>query len=202
MIKEMTFDNIYHEHVLYYTLQSISALLNKHKMNVFRVEHIMTHGGSLRVYASKDKRDIEDNVTNLIKSENNMKLDQLQTYKSFANQLKARIHEIRDLLLNLKDQNKFVIGYGAPAKSSTMINSIGLDNSLIQYIVEDSPLKQGLLTPGSHIPIVSPDKIHDKLPDYIVIFAWNYAPEIIKKLEKYKNKGVRFIIPMPTVTTI
>jgi hypothetical protein len=83
-----------------------------------------------------------------------------------------------------------------------MINSIGLDNSLIQYIVEDSPLKQGLLTPGSHIPIVSPDKIHDKLPDYIVIFAWNYAPEIIKKLEKYKNKGVRFIIPMPTVTTI
>ncbi len=171
-------------------------------MNIFRVEQISTHGGSLRVHASKDTRDIEDNVSEIKELEKDMKLDQLQTYLSFANQLKARIHEIRDLLLNLKDQNKFVIGYGAPAKSSTMINSIGLDNSLIQYIVEDSPLKQGLLTPGSHIPIVSPDKIHDKLPDYIVIFAWNYAPEIIKKLEKYKNKGVRFIIPMPTVTTI
>jgi 2-polyprenyl-3-methyl-5-hydroxy-6-metoxy-1,4-benzoquinol methylase len=202
MIKEMTFDNIYHEHVLYYSLQSISVLLRKHKMNIFRVEQISTHGGSLRVHASKDTRDIEDNVSEIKELEKDMKLDQLQTYLSFANQLKARIHEIRDLLLNLKDQNKFVIGYGAPAKSSTMINSIGLDNSLIQYIVEDSPLKQGLLTPGSHIPIVSPDKIHDKLPDYIVIFAWNYAPEIIKKLEKYKNKGVRFIIPMPTVTTI
>ena len=202
MIKEMTFDNIYHEHVLYYSLQSISVLLRKHKMNIFRVEQISTHGGSLRVHASKDTRDIEDNVSEIKELEKDMKLGQLQTYLSFANQLKARIHEIRDLLLNLKDQNKFVIGYGAPAKSSTMINSIGLDNSLIQYIVEDSPLKQGLLTPGSHIPIVSPDKIHDKLPDYIVIFAWNYAPEIIKKLEKYKNKGVRFIIPMPTVTTI
>ena len=136
------------------------------------------------------------------KSENNMKLDQLQTYKSFANQLKERIQEIKELLLELKKQNKFVIGYGAPAKSSTMINSIGLDNNLIQYIVEDSPLKQGLITPGSHIPIVSPEMIDEKYPDYIVIFAWNYATEIMKKLEKYKKNGVKFIIPMPIVTTI
>jgi len=202
MLKEMTFDNIYHEHVLYYCLKSISSLLDRHGMVIFKVEHISTHGGSIRVYVSKDKRVVEDSVYEIRKLEENMLLDNIETYQSFANQLMVRIAEIRSFILDLKEKRKYVVGYGAPAKSSTIINSIGLDNSMIQYIVEDSPLKQGLFTPGSHIPIVDPSMLDKNLPDFIIIFAWNYSIDIMKKLEKYKAKGVRFIIPMPKLKLI
>ncbi len=201
-INDMTYDNIYHEHVFYYSLHSLIQLFQRHNMRIFKAERISSHGGSLRIYVAKDDRTIDNSVHNMTDPERTMKIENLHTYQAFAEGLMKRIGDLRALFLELKQRRKLVAGYGAPAKSSTMINSVGLDVSLIRYIVEDAPLKQGLYAPGSHIPIVSPDMLEKNPPDYLVIFAWNYADDIMRKLEKLRSRGVEFIIPMPEIRII
>ena len=200
MIEEMTFDNIYHEHVLYYTLHSMRNLFDKHGMNVYRVERIPTHGGSIRAYIA-EKRDTEQSVIDLINQEKQNGIDDFKTMENFNNKLQGNMSEIRELFERLNKENKRIFGYGAPAKSSTMINSIGLNNKDIDLIIEDSPLKQGLFTPGSHIPITGPNILEKEIPDYLMIFAWNYADEIIKKVEEKYSK-MNYIIPMPELRII
>ncbi len=200
MIRDMTFDNIYHEHVLYYTIHSMINLFDKHNMTVYNVEKIPTHGGSIRAYISEGKSP-QQSVNNLIREEKENGIDNLQTLENFNKKLQNNIEQIRELFVKLKKDNKRIFGYGAPAKSSTMINSIGLDNSNIELIIEDSPLKQGLFTPGSHIPITSPDILEKEIPDYLMIFAWNYSDEIIKKVED-KYQKLNYIIPMPELRVI
>mgnify|MGYP003306160410 FL=1 len=203
MIKEMTFDNIYHEHVLYYTVHSIVNLFKRHDMTVYKVEKIPTHGGSIRVYIAHAKVQSENHksVYDILNEEKQNGIDNLQTLENFNDKLQNNIEQIRELFSKLKKDNKRIFGYGAPAKSSTMINSIGLDNSNIELIIEDSPLKQGLFTPGSHIPITSPDILEKEIPDYLMIFAWNYSDEIIKKVED-KYQKLNYIIPMPELRVI
>ena len=203
MIEEMTFDNIYHEHVLYYTVHSIINLFKRHDMTVYKVDKIPTHGGSIRVYISHSKfqRENDESVNKILNEEKQNGIDNLKTLEMFNDKLKNNIEEIRELFVELKRDNKRVFGYGAPAKSSTMINSIGLDNSNIELIIEDSPLKQGLFTPGSHIPITSSDILKTEIPDYLMIFAWNYSDEIIKKVED-KYQKLNYIIPMPELRVI
>ena len=201
MIKDMTFDNIYHEHVLYYTVHSMINLFDKHNMNVYKVEKIPTHGGSIRSYISKTNNPRHHSVDDLLKEEKQNGIDDLHTLEKFNDQLQNNINEIRELFNRLSNEKKRIFGYGAPAKSSTMINSIGLDNSNIELIMEDSPLKQGLFTPGSHIPITGPEILQDETPDYLMIFAWNYADEIIAKVEE-KHPNLDYIIPMPNLRLI
>ena len=124
-----------------------------------------------------------------------------KTMENFNNKLQGNMSEIRELFERLNKENKRIFGYGAPAKSSTMINSIGLNNKDIDLIIEDSPLKQGLFTPGSHIPITGPNVLEKEIPDYLMIFAWNYADEIIKKVEEKYSK-MNYIIPMPELRII
>ena len=201
MIKDMTFDNIYHEHVLYYTIHSMINLFDKHNMNVYKVEKIPTHGGSIRGYISKTNNPRHHSVDDLLKEEKQNGIDDLHTLEKFNDQLQNNINEIRELFNRLSNEKKRIFGYGAPAKSSTMINSIGLDNSNVELIIEDSPLKQGLFTPGSHIPITGPEILQDETPDYLMIFAWNYADEIIAKVEE-KHPNLNYIIPMPNLRVI
>jgi len=200
MIRDMTFDNIYHEHVLYYTLHSMINLFNKHNMTVYNVEKIPTHGGSIRAYISEGKSP-QQSVNDLIREERENGIDNLQTLEKFNDKLQKNIKEIRELFNRLNKENKRIFGYGAPAKSSTMINSIGLNNNSVELIIEDSPLKQGLFTPGSHIPITGPEILEKETPDYLMIFAWNYADEIIKKVEEKYSK-MNYIIPMPELKII
>tara|TARA_B110000014_G_scaffold254733_1_gene235666 strand:- start:666 stop:1184 length:519 start_codon:yes stop_codon:yes gene_type:complete len=169
-------------------------------MTVYNVEKIPTHGGSIRAYISEGKSP-QQSVNNLIREEKENGIDNLQTLENFNKKLQSNIEQIRELFVKLKKDNKRIFGYGAPAKSSTMINSIGLDNSNIELIIEDSPLKQGLFTPGSHIPITSPDILEKEIPDYLMIFAWNYSDEIIKKVED-KYQKLNYIIPMPELRVI
>jgi len=201
-INDMTYDNIYHEHVFYYSLYSLTRLFERHGMNIFKAERIGTHGGSLRIYVCKDNRTPDDGLEQFTSYEKEMQLHKLETYQMFADELMKRIGELRDFFSVLKQQGKLVAGYGAPAKSSTMINSIKLDANIIRYVVEDAPMKQGLYTPGSHIPIVSPAMLEEKIPEFIIIFAWNYANDIMRKLEKFKKQGLKFVIPMPKVRII
>ena len=200
MIRDMTFDNIYHEHVLYYTIHSMINLFDKHNMTVYNVEKIPTHGGSIRAYISEGKSP-QQSVNDLIREERENGIDNLQTLEKFNDKLQKNIKEIRELFNRLNKENKRIFGYGAPAKSSTMINSIGLNNNSVELIIEDSPLKQGLFTPGSHIPITGPEILEKETPDYLMIFAWNYADEIIKKVEEKYSK-MNYIIPMPELKII
>ncbi len=200
MIRDMTFDNIYHEHVLYYTIHSMINLFDKHDMTVYNVEKIPTHGGSIRVYISEGKSP-RQSVNDLVREEKENGIDNLQTLEKFNDKLQKNIKEIRELFNRLNKENKRIFGYGAPAKSSTMINSIGLNNNSVELIIEDSPLKQGLFTPGSHIPITGPEILEKETPDYLMIFAWNYADEIIKKVEE-KYSRMNYIIPMPELRII
>ena len=200
MIRDMTFDNIYHEHVLYYTIHSMINLFDKHNMTVYNVEKIPTHGGSIRAYISEGKSP-QQSVNDLIREERENGIDNLQTLEKFNDKLQKNIKEIRELFNRLNKENKRIFGYGAPAKSSTMINSVGLNNNSVELIIEDSPLKQGLFTPGSHIPITGPEILEKETPDYLMIFAWNYADEIIKKVEE-KYSRMNYIIPMPELRII
>jgi len=205
MLRELTFDNIYHEHVMYYTVHSLVNLFQIHKMNIIDIEKIPTHGGSIRAYVSKSRdsrpTEINQNVFNLLQEEKSNQIGNFQIMEEFSKKLEINIQEIFNLVNKICNENKTIFGYGAPAKSSTIINSIGLNNKHIELIIEDSPLKQGLFTPGSHIPITSPDILLEKKPDYLMIFAWNYADEIIKKVEK-KYQPMNYIIPMPELKIV
>jgi len=205
MIRDLTFDNIYHEHVFYYTIASLRRLFKIHGMGIFRAERISTHGGSIRVYVSRDNREIERSVVDLLNEEKAARLSNPSIYKAFARMVLGRLGEISNLILELNAQHKTIAGYGAPAKLSTLLNSIKIKKGLsfyIQYIVEDNPLKQGLYTPGTHIPIFGPKMLEKEMPDYLIIFAWNYANDIMKKCQKYKDMGTKFIIPMPKLEVV
>ena len=164
-------------------------------------DRINTHGGSLRVYVAKDNRIVENSVKDLMNEERLVDLNNKNTIIEFASNVDLKLAKLREVFKELKDKGNNIAGYGAPAKSSTLINSIGLTNETIDYIVEDSKLKQGLVTPGSKIPIVDSNMLETNRPDYLVIFAWNYADEIIRKIEDRYQK-FNYIIPMPELKII
>ena len=198
-IQTMTFDNVYHEHMSYYTLMSLDYFFKKHGMKVFKVQNVPTHGGSLRVFAAKNNsiHKVDISVEKMLDDEKNMGIGDFETYKKFGD----KVYKMRDKLVNyiknIKKQDKKIAGYGAPAKSNTLLNFCNMGRDYIDYIVEDNPLKQGLFAPGTHIPVVSPKTLDEKTPDYILILAWNFADEILAKTKKYAEKGIKFVIPLP-----
>lgn len=201
-IMDLTFDNIYHEHIFYYTLRSLSRLFAKHNMTIFDVEKIPTHGGSLRVYVTEGDREIGGSIASVARDEENMSLHREDTYLRFASEVRKRLRQIVDLLTEISGKGEVIAGYGAPAKSSTLLNSLTLegkrlDDTIIRYIIEDNILKQGLYTPGTHIPITNPGTLDEQPPTYLLILAWNYAEEIMRKCESYRGKNGKFIVPMP-----
>jgi SAM-dependent methyltransferase len=198
-LKDMTFDNIYHEHLSYYSLSALKYFFESHNLNIFDVEEVETHGGSIRVFIQRkgSKYEISSKVNDILKGEKEAGLEKIETYVEYA----KKVYLIKDKIVSyvdkLKAENKKISGYGAPAKSSTLLNFCKIGNNKLDYIVDDSPLKVGLYTPGTHIPIVSSKELDRNTPDCIIILAWNFAEEIIKKTEKFANLGVRFIIPLP-----
>jgi len=198
-IRTMTFDNVYHEHLYYYTLTSLNKFFRSQGMEIIDVEHVDTHGGSLRVYAQKQgaARKITNAVQNLLQEEKEKKVDDIETYKAFALKITTVKTELKNYIKKIKDQHKSIAGYGAPAKSTTLLNYCGITSEEIDYIVDDNPLKMGLYTPGTHISVVSSEKLKTNKPDYLLILAWNFAPEILQKTKFLAEQGTQFIIPLP-----
>jgi len=198
-IETMTFDNVYHEHMSYYTLSSLDFFFNKHDMQAFRVERVATHGGSLRVFAAKksSKHKVHESIKKLLDYEKSIGIDDFETYRKFGQEVYGVRDKLVDYIKNIKKQNKKIAAYGAPAKGNTLLNFCNIGKDYIEYIVEDNPLKQGLYAPGTHIPVVSSKMLDENLPDYILILAWNFADEILEKTKKYREKGVKFIVPLP-----
>jgi len=188
-LKDLTFDNIYHEHYNYWSLTSLINFFKNFEGKIFRAERISTHGGSLRIYVKKGKKiKIENNVKNLLKEEEKFGIKNYNTYLEFA----KKVYKIRDNVIKninkLKSDNKSIVGYGSPAKATTALNFFGISNE-IECIVEDNKLKQGKFLPGMKIPIKSKKKIKEK-PDCALVLAWNFFEEIKKRNNNFAHKFI------------
>lgn len=199
MIEEMLFDMIYHEHLSYIAVTSLRSLLNHFDLEIFAIDRVTSHGGSLRVFIQKKTggRAVSPEVDRLLENEAKKGYGSGALYTDFT----KRVHQVREDLVTfvreLKSQEMSISGYGAPAKGNTLINFCGFRSSEIDYLVDDNPFKQNLLSPGAHIPVVSSKHLFERPTNSVIIFAWNFAEEIIRKMEPLRQKGVKFIIPLP-----
>src|SRR3989338_6905205 len=200
LIGEGGFDQIYHEHLCYFSLRPLIFLAEKFGLKIFDVELIPVHGESLRVYAGK-KQKVFDSVAALLNKEKELGLHDPETFLSFSKKVEKNKKDLTDLLTRLKKEKKGIAGYGATAKGNTLLNHFGIDNKTIDFISDTTPLKQGLFAPGSHIPIYSRES-WPRVPDYFLLLAWNYADAIIAKEKEYRDKGGKFIIPVPEVRIV
>ena len=202
-IGKVEFDTIYHEHLSYLSVRSIAKVFEKYDMEVFDLEHFDIHGGSLIFFiGNKDVHDISPKVEQYIFIEKQKRFDSIDTYYHFADKVSLVKKELLQLLNDLKSQGKTIVGYGAAAKGNTLLNYCGISTDLIDYIVDKSPHKQNLYTPGTHIPVLNTDKLLEELPDYTLLLAWNFADEILEQQKLYREKGGKFIIPIPHIQIV
>jgi nucleoside-diphosphate-sugar epimerase/SAM-dependent methyltransferase len=192
-IKDLTFDNIYHEHVNYWSVTSIKNFFDRLGYKVYKVEHIDTHGGSIRVYIKKETNDIDISVVEFLINEEEFGLKDYNTYLEFAKRVEQAKTNVTKNIKTLKDQGLTLVGYGSPAKATTSLNYFGITSNEIDYIIEDNPLKHGKILPGVRIPIYSKSKLDEKLPDVIIVMAWNFFEEIKNNNQDLIAKGVKFI---------
>ena len=195
------FDNIYHEHRSFFSLTPLMKLLKKFNLEAFDVEEHNTQGGSIRVFAAhKGKRKIEKRLTKALSDENEIGITNLDTYLGFQARIDYIKIKLNQMLAELKISNKQIAGYGASAKSNTLLNYCGIGVNYLDYIVDETPYKYGLYSPGLHIPVISSKEEQKRFgkPDYYLLLVWNYADKIIAKENDYIKNGGQFIIPIPT----
>ena len=202
-IENTEFDTIYHEHVFYFSLTALQPLFNRHGLEIFRVERIPIHGGSLRLFAGIRGAHPEDcSVKVLLEEEKRKGVGTLAYYEGFAKRVVELKRALLQLIDRLRQEGKSVAAYGASAKGSTLLNFFGLDHRALQFAADRSTYKQGRLTPGTHIPIVPPEKLVEARPDYTLLLTWNFAEEILEQQKSYRQQGGRFIIPIPEVRVV
>ncbi len=197
LLDHVEYDTVYHEHLSYFALAPLVRLMTDAGLHVFDVRRIAVHGGSLRVYASRDPRPAGVEVERLRALERERQLDTLAPYEAFAERVHAQREALVGLLRTLKADGKRVAGYGAPAKGNTMLNYGGIDTALLDYTVDKNPLKQGLFTPGMRVPVRPAEMLLSDRPDYVLLLAWNFADEILRQQVAYRDAGGRFIHPLP-----
>jgi SAM-dependent methyltransferase len=205
LIERNEFDTIYHEHFSYFSMLTTARILRAHRLEVFDVEELSTHGGSLRVYACRmddGTHGIQPSVERLIAEEKKAGLGSVEGYGGFARQVKETKLALVEFLISAVREGKSVAGYGAPGKSATLLHYCGIGKDLIEYTVDRSPYKQGRFLPGSRIPVFHPDRIRETKPDYVVILPWNLKDEIIDQLQFIREWGGRFVVPIPKVTIV
>jgi 2-polyprenyl-3-methyl-5-hydroxy-6-metoxy-1,4-benzoquinol methylase len=198
LLKKNLFDTIYHEHLSYFSIKSLLRLAELSGLEVFDIKKSDLDGGSLRVFWKKrENHRLRVNTTSinkLLKEEKDFGLHDTSAYEKFEVRVKRLKSDSNTQLAKLKEKDKSIVGYGAAAKANVLLNYFNLNTKAIEYIVDSTPYKQGLYTPGTHIPIYPEDKIYETKPDYILIFAWNFSKEIMDKNKKYKGK---FIVVEP-----
>jgi len=204
VVGDILFDTIYHEHLAYHAVRPLVSFFERHGMELIEAVRVPTHGGSLRGIAQLrgGPRDRGASVAQALALEAKAGLEKLSTYTELAARINALGQELGALLKDLKQQGKSIAGFGAPAKATTLMYHFGIGPQLIDFIVDDSPLKQGLFTPGMHIPVLSAQAVAERKPDYLVILAWNFAKPIIEKNAAFRQQGGRFIVPVPKVEVV
>ncbi len=203
LIEHSEFDTIYHEHVFYFTLTALQPLFARHGLEIFRVEHLSIHGGSLRLFAGHaGAHGVEVSVNNRLADEKSKGVGSLAYYEDFAANVLAIKRSLRELLAQLKQQGKTMAAYGASAKGSTLLNFFELGKETLDFVADRSTYKQGRLTPGTHIPILPPEALLEKRPDFTLLLTWNFADEILAQQKAYRDGGGKFIIPIPQVKVV
>jgi len=199
------FDTIYHEHFSYFSLMSVEKIFAAHRLELFDVDELWTHGGSLRIYArpAEDKsRPASERLLELRAREERLGYSRLETYRAFEVKVHAAKRRLLELLIRAREAGQRVVGYGAPGKGNTLLNFCGIRTDLVEFTVDKNPYKQGKYLPGTHIPIYAPEKLDEARPDYILILPWNFKDEILAQLAHARSWGARFIVPIPEAAVI
>jgi SAM-dependent methyltransferase len=200
LMEENQYDTIYHEHFSYFSLMTAEKIFAAHGLVLFDVEEIPTHGGSVRIYVRHAEDGVESvtaAVTKLREREVAMGLNRMATYDVFSEQVKASKRALLELLIQLRGEQKQIVGYGAPGKGNTLLNYCGIRTDFLDYTVDRNPYKQGRFLPGTHIPVYAPSRIRESRPDYILILPWNLRTEIVEQLAYVRDWGAKFIVPIP-----
>jgi hypothetical protein len=205
LMENNQFDTIYQEHYSYLSLFAVRHLFNAHHLEIFDVDELPTHGGSLRIYAkhqADQTNSLSPRVAGMLDKEKQAGLLDPAAYEQFSKKVEETKRALLGCLISLKNEGKTIVGYGAPAKGNTLLNYCGIRTDFLNYTVDANPHKQNLFLPGTHIPIRHPDQIRIDKPDYILILPWNIKEEIMDQLSFIHNWGGKYIIPIPSVEVI
>jgi SAM-dependent methyltransferase len=206
MIEAVEFDTIYHEHFSYFSLLTARDVLSRGGLRVFDIEELPTHGGSLRIWASREAAAAifpeTEAVERVLDEERRAGLDSPAGYDSFAAEVERLLADLRAFLADASAEEKRVAGYAAAAKGNTLLNSAGIGTDEVAYVVDRSPHKQGLFLPGSHVPVRDPPYVRGDRPDYLLLLAWNLRDEIIEQMAYVREWGGRFVVPVPSLQVI
>lgn len=198
LINHLEYDTVYHEHLLYVSVRPLNYLFNRYGFEVFDVEEVPIHGGTVRIYVSRIGRNKPTNaVAKIISNEEQGGAFDLERLKRFSDEVMAHRQKLVNLLRTLKSEGRTLAGVSAPAKGMTLLNFCGIGADLLDFITEKSKLKIGRYTPGAHIPVLPDPELVSRQPDYALLLAWNFADEIMANLSEYREKGGKFIIPIP-----
>lgn len=198
LIEHCEFDTIYHEHLCYFSVSALDELFTRHRLRLFDVERIPIHGGSIRLWiAPATSRPVRSSVGKLIEEERTLGLRDAARYKRLAEDVESLKRDLTSLLHRLRSEGSRIGAYGASAKGATLLNYFGIDSTLLDFVIDKSTAKQGRYTPGSHLPILSPDVLRDRRPEYLLLLTWNHAEEILRQQDAYRSAGGKFIIPVP-----
>jgi SAM-dependent methyltransferase len=198
-LEHTEFDTIYHEHLSYIPVRAIAALVEGSPFALQRIDHYPIHGGSILFHLRL--RDagvpVHESVAKALARERELQLESPATWEKFAQRVNTIRRELPALIRSLKAQGKRIIGYGASAKGNTLLNTCGLTTAELDYIIDNTPFKQGKVAPGSRLPIRPPETLLQDQPDYALLLAWNFAKEIVAREQAFQQGGGRFIVPIP-----
>lgn len=200
--RKTLFDTIYHEHVDFHRVGPLRSFFARNDLRLVHAERSEIQGGALVGYVGRPDEDEDESIEALIAEERAAGLDRPETFIHFGEKIARRRDELTALLSGLKARGKTIAAYGAPAKATTLMYHFAIDRTVIDYIVDDNPIKQGLMTPGLHVPILAPETLYERKPDYVLLLAWNFAASIIEKHRGYAGRAGRFIVPLPDLALV
>ena len=199
LIQKLEFDTVYHEHLSYFSLIPLMRLMEEFDLEIFDVKKQKVHGGTIRVFVSeKNNYKKTVNLKKIIEFEKEFGINEVQTYQKFSENVKELKNQIQKKLLKFKKEGKIIFGYGAPAKGNVLLNYCNIGTEFLDYIIDTTPLKQGLYTPGMHIPVIMNETHSDNASQQIaLLLAWNYKESIINKEKEFLKSGGKFLVPIP-----